>query len=207
MSNPSHSRRRVLGGMVGAAGALNWRRSSGDEKEVATTISQWKCEQVWSCYNYQNGYEISCPPPANGSCRTKIEGWGATEDAAVADLNRRVADYMGPKCSGLRAIPKAYSPRSCTAPELAGQPQSNSRMVCFNGYHAISSFKISLPNCKTIDMAFDGYGTRRVSALRDARNEAELFAASVCGRICRKLNSLVEPCCQRPAVPNCSSCG
>jgi hypothetical protein len=208
MSSGTHSRRSILGGMVGAAAALISRRSSGDEKTTAPATDQWKCTQVWSCYDYRYpDREIYCPPPNNNSCEYEFTGWGLTEEDAVADLNRKAALIWGPKCAMKSAVAKPKTPRYCTPPAVIPSEPSSIKMVCCSGYCASSSFRISLPGCLQVVIAFDGYGSRRISALRDAREKAEKFAASIQGRICCKVHSVVKPCCQRPVVVGCASCG
>lgn len=206
MLSPLHSRRQILGGIAGAGAALICRRSWGDEKVVPDP--NWHCEQVWSCFDRNTGKPVNCPNPSSNSCEQKIYGQGLTKDLAVQDLNNNAANMMGPKCArNGGAIAKASSAMSCTPPNFQGEKLAETRMVCCNGFHAMSSFRISLPNCKIVDIAFDGCGVRRIVALRDARLKAEQFAASICGRICCKLGSVVTPCCERPVVLGCSSCG
>jgi hypothetical protein len=208
MVSPFQSRRQAISGIVGVAGALIGTRSWGDEKQAPAPISEWVCEQVWSCYDRRSGNEIErCPTNPSGLCEELITGKGPTEEAAIANLNINAATRMGPKCAANGgAIAKAKGPRNCTAPDLVGKLDKVG-MVCCSGFHAVSSFRISLPNCTSYDLGFDGYGTRRIAALRDARAAAEIFAASICGRICCKLASVVKPCCERPVVRSCSSCG
>lgn len=202
-----HSRRKVLGGIVGAVAALCCRRSSGDEKPKAPATDQWTCTQIWSCYDYRSpDREIYCPPPNNYSCQKPLTGYGATKEAAVADLNMKAMKFAQ-ECAKRSAVAKEKEQRICNDPSVVPSEPSKIRMVCCSGYCASSSFRILLPDCSHVDIAFPGYGNRRISALRDAREKAELFAASIHGRICCKLNSVVNPCCQRPVVVGCASCG
>jgi hypothetical protein len=206
MVSPFQSRRQAIGGIVGVAGALIGTRSWGDEKQAPAPTSLWVCEQVWSCYDRRSGQEVMCGSPPV-SCEVTIYGKGPTEDAAKANLALNAVMYMGPKCAlNGGTVAKAKGPRNCTAPDLVGKLDKVG-MVCCSGFHAVSSFRISLPNCTSYDLGFDGYGTRRIAALRDARAAAESFAALICGRICCKLASVVKPCCERPVVRSCSSCG